>query len=411
MLSNPPTPRPILSKPRLRATVLRARACSLACALLLLAASALLASCGSTTPHKPSATSSAATSSTATTTDIAAHSPPSQRLTPSTPIAKVGTQAITWQMLRHQTHVEPYLSDIPEPPDFSACVAHLASSAFGRGKSTAALKEECRKTYSDDISKELPLVLHVHWMLGEGAERGLKLNQAELQKELRAITKGFGARMTANGQTRADVRRMLSVQQFTDQLFALVKARTPRVSGALVARYYATHKQGFTLPEERDIHIIRTASSGAAQKVREEIKAGKSFAEVVKGIGLPQPIRTKEGTFLKLKPNFFSEPVLSEPIFKARPHVLSEPIRISLGYYVFEVIRIHPPRLVSLAEAKRSIQALLPEELHKQVLSRTVNAFRKKWTERTICEPGFVVKGCSQYKAPASALPADQYSF
>jgi hypothetical protein len=66
---------------------------------------------------------------------------------------------------------------------------------------------------------------------------------------------------------------------------------------------------------------------------------------------------------------------------------------------------------VSLAGAKRSIEQLLPEELHKQVLSETVNAFHKRWTERTSCKPGFVVKRCRGYKAPASALPADQYSF
>jgi foldase protein PrsA len=387
--------------------------------LLLLLTAGLLASCGGTS-SKPSAnagaTSSATTSASSGSSAQTTTPPPTSSSLPlGTPVARVGSATITWAMLRHEMSIGPGgTHEVPEPPSFSACVAHggpVAPASAG-AKPSGTPEQQCRKRYRELLEPALSSLIRSQWLLGEGSEKALKLNQGELQKELAQYSQGaLKTQLAASGLTLADVRQNILTQQITDRLFAQVKARTPRVDAAYIARYYAAHKQSLAVPEERDLHIIRTASDGAAQKVLEEIKAGKSFAEVRKRISLPQPVRTSEGTFIGLTPKLFTETVLAHAIFRARPHVLSGPVKISLGYYVFEVLRIRPPHVQSLGEARASLQKELPEEVHHRVLAATIAAFRKKWTARTDCKAGFVVEGCRQYRMTASSPVLDRYSF
>ncbi len=298
--------------------------------------------------------------------------------------------------------------EVPEPPSFSACVARLRSSAQAPGEAQA--KAECQKRFEELLQPTLTSLINERWLLGEAAEDHLKVNEAPLRRELAYIAKEEGKSLAASGQTLADVKRGLRVIALTDLINERVKQRTPPVDDALMASYYAANKQRYALPEERDLHLIRTASEASALKVKREAKAGESFARIVRGIATFQPIDTKDGAFHGLTPHFFSEPALSEAIFKARPHVLSGPVKISLGYYVFEVTRVIAPHEQSLAEVKPILERELPEKLHTKELAKAVAQFRAKWTSRTSCQPDFLVQGCRGYKAPTGGL-ADPYTF
>jgi parvulin-like peptidyl-prolyl isomerase len=83
------------------------------------------------------------------------------------------------------------------------------------------------------------------------------------------------------------------------------------------------------------------------------------------------------------------------------------PVHISLGYYVFEVLRVHPANQLSLDQAEASIRPILTEELHKSTLASMIKAFKAKWSARTKCAPGYLAPGCQGYPANQE----DAYTF
>jgi hypothetical protein len=283
--------------------------------------------------------------------------------------------------------------ELPDAPKFSGCIAHLRSSKPGAGE--AQLRHECEVRYVVLLEEALTKLIHNQWLLGEVRALGLHANQAEVAKELKENVEA-GALKQA-GLNEAEAREELLLNQLPNLLYDRVKANTPKVTPARVTAYYEANKHNFDLLERRDLHIIRTVSEAAARQVMGEVRSGKSFAEIVKRITLPQPIRTKEGLLLGLTPKFFSEPVLAEAIFRAKPHVLSGPVHIELGFYVFEVLRIHPGHQQTLAQVQRVIKdRLLPEKLHHDALTSAVAAFRSKWKARSDCKAGYVVELCRQ---------------
>jgi hypothetical protein len=314
-------------------------------------------------------------------------------------------------MVWHQMAIDNEPShEVPDVPRFAVCVARLRS-VKGGSAGEPELKRECQQRYLALLGPALDNLIHAQWLIGETAELGLKVNSAVLAQEVKASTGSAEAASTLKrqGMSIADARRELLLGQLTTLLADRVKEKTPRVDHAEIAKYYQAHKRSFLVPERRDLHIIRTVSEAAAQKALSEVRSGKSFASVLKGLALPQPIKTKEGLLRGLTPKYFSEPVLSEAIFKAPPHVLSGPVKIELGYYIFEVTKITPRHQQSLAEAEATIKANLPAELHEQALAAAVAAFKRKWTARTRCRTGYVVENCLQPK-PTNNLE-EAYTF
>ncbi len=305
------------------------------------------------------------------------------------------------------------LGEVPDAPNFTACIAHLRTGAAA-SRPASELKGECQKRYEALLSPALGSLIHTQWLLGEAREEGVRVGEAEVQREYASATAAnpeFKETLASTGQTIADVKLNLKLGQISNKIYERIKERTPKTTATLVERYYQQHKASYALPEQRDLHIIRTASQAAARKALGEIRSGRSFSSIAKQITIPQPIGTKNALLLALAPKGFSEPLLAEAIFKARPKVLSGPIKISLGYYVFEVTRIHPPHRRTLAEVRGTLERRLPELLRNQTLSGFVTTFRRKWTARTDCRAGYVVENCRQYKSTGAPTGRDAYTF
>jgi foldase protein PrsA len=319
-------------------------------------------------------------------------------------IAQVDGRRITLGEARHwMANSGTGKQEVPDPPSYGACIAHLRASDNAHDESPAHLKGACQQRYEKMLRSALNSLIHVQWLTGEAREEGVKIDQAALDRE---VTQGMKARAlvhqtaSSTGKSAADLRLELKLGQLSNGIYEAIKRSTPNVTYARIAGYYNVHKQSFGLPQERDLHLIRTANAASAMKVLHEIGSGRSFASVVKEVTTLQPFDTKEGLLLGLTPKLFSEPVLAHAIFRARPHVLSGPVRISLGYYVFEVTRVIPAHQQTLAQVKASIAQRLPELLRTHALRSFVAAFRKRWTARTDCRAGYVVENCRQYKGP-----------
>jgi foldase protein PrsA len=81
---------------------------------------------------------------------------------------------------------------IPEPPNYTACVAHLAATAPkpAKGQSaptTAALKTQCEQQYKSLQQEVLGFLISSSWVLGEASSLGVKMSDKEVKKEFEKI--------------------------------------------------------------------------------------------------------------------------------------------------------------------------------------------------------------------------------
>jgi foldase protein PrsA len=383
--------------------------------LALLLCTALLSACGNgggSPKHAASSPGSTASSPTSQEAPNGATGASVGNPALNEPVASVSGKPITratlrgWMMIAEDSGQQP-----PEPPDFSACVASLQAGA--KGSSAGTLKEQCQKRYEKLLAPALSSAIHEQWLLGEAREEGLRVDQASLEHEfaLSSAQPQYRETLAATGQSAADFKAKLALTQLSNQIYKGIERRTPKLTPAVVASFYEAHKRNYAVPELRDLHIIRTVSESAAQKVLSELRSGRSFASIAKEAPPSQPIGSKDGLLRELPPNGFSQAKLIDSIFRAPLKKLEGPVRIPLGYYVYEVIHITPAHRRTLAEVRATLATQLPEEVHKERLAAFVRSFTRKWTSRTDCKAGYVVEDCRQYRAPKGAVAKDPYTF
>ncbi len=366
----------------------------------LLAAGAVAGGCGSGESHKTTRAKPVAT--VATESRAATRKPDKSE---HQPVARVGDQTITLGTLRHWTSAGTYgQAGAPEPPDYTQCIRYLRAV---NPQTIAQLRKACRQEYDGLMLPVLSSLIHDRWLIGEAADEGLKVDRAKLKREAAPSSpRGEEVRQTleSTGESSSDVEFTLLVDQLSGRLYRKLERSVPVITSAEISGYYRHHKRTFITPEKRDLYILRTLSSAAAEKAKREIEGGSSFATVVGKTSLEQPISSKHGLLLGLGPDDFGEPPLNRAIFIAPLKALRGPVEISLGYYIFEVLHSHPARQRSLAQVRSEIAAQLHRLRHERILLRFVANFRKKWKSRTYCFPGYVVKNCRQYKQSSTEL-------
>ena len=336
-------------------------------------------------------------------------------------VAKVGPYTITKAMFAHAYYIEGREADpasaIPQPPAFTGCIAHLRSvdarsaSSGASAPSTATLRKECRSDYQGLETQALDELIIDDWVAGGAVEKHVSVSNQQVQQLLKQQEgkepAKFVKALATEGRTLADYTETLRVQLLGEGIRQAIREQALDVTPAEVASYYETHRNQFGVPARRDLRIARLGSEAEALKLKREIAYGKSFAAVVKKLPLQRPIYSTDGLVMGYQSGMYSEPLLNDAIFAAKPHVLSRPIHINLGFYIFEVTRTYLAKPESLAQATPAIRKALPGGRYDTSLESFVAAWRTRWTARTSCSAGYVVYKCSQYKpAPGSPPPA-----
>jgi hypothetical protein len=377
------------------------------CSLLLVLA---VGGCGGSSHHAAGSSESAVTSPT---------EPVSE---PNAVVVRVGEQAITKAEFANQFATEVRAEGggvAPVPPDFSACITYLRGVFARQGSkpTTAVIKEECEKQRQMFVRQALGHLIAQKWIMEWASAVGVTVSPEQVAKEVqKATSKQTPAQVAQNlaeaGRTFADFVLETKIQALAEKIRGVLRNRTEHPTQAQIARYYAENKALFGVPKLLDLEIARAGTEAEALKVKREIASGKSFASVVKKLPLEQPIFSKEGLVMGYKRGAYHQIPLNNAFFAAKPNVLSGPVKIEMGYYDFEVKRIHPAQQKTLAEAKPAIEHELPEKLYKHALFTFIKEMRARSRSRTNCRTGYVVQLCSQFKASkATPLePEDPYT-
>jgi foldase protein PrsA len=317
---------------------------------------------------------------------------------------------------------QPAFRVAPIPPDFTACVDHIQRVIKELGRSSPApsranLKSKCAEQYNETRQRVLDRLITNEWIVGAAEELGVRLSNAVVERSVDELKRtqypsiaSYRASLRETHQTEGDLLFQTRIRLLSEAIRARLKEKVGVFTPARVAAYYRAHLGLYTEPETRDLHIVRTETLHDALKARREIASGKSFAKVVADLHVAQPIYSKNGFVHELKPHAYSQRPLNDAIFSAEPGKLSRPIQITLGYYVFELTKVHPPHVKPLSAVRAMIEKEVPASMQQHALASFVAQWRRHWSAQTVCSPGFVVRRCRQYKVTASTPRDDAYS-
>jgi foldase protein PrsA len=343
---------------------------------------------------------------------------------PGNAVARVGDDSISKTTFNHwmqvaalsaqaqtgTTNAQPK-ANIPEPPDFKACIAEKQQSApkpaKGQPTPTAAqFKTQCKQQYEGMRDQVMQFLISSNWIANEAADQGIKVTDAQVQKQFEQTKKqsfpkeaDFKKFLTTSGMTEADLLFRVRGNLLSDKLREKITKGKDTVTDAQITQYYNKNKQRFAQPQRRDLRIVLTKTEAKAGEARAAIASGQSFGAVAKKFSIDQASKAQGGVLLAVAKGQ-QEKSLDSAVFKAKKGVLTGPVKTQFGYYVFKVQKITPATQQTLTQAKETIKQLLISQNQQKALDAFVKDFRKKWKDDTNCRDGFVVQDCKNAPKP-----------
>ena len=293
---------------------------------------------------------------------------------------RVGGESVTRSDLAVQMAMIAPEHAVPDPPHYKKCVARLQAGALE--SIPGLLERECRAQYSELQQHALASLITDRWLAGAAHELDVALPGGSLSAQ--------------GGAAEARLRR------------ALQRREGPTTQAQLAASY-AQNIRLYERPERRYIEI--------AEHIPSEPLARRILGEAIAQHGIAH-LRGGQN-FIMLPENFAKERTadvvpwkraILKAIFSAKPHTLFGPLPLNEQWCFFEVTRVTPRAVKPLAQVRAAVQQRLLAERRRHTLTAFIAAWRRKWTARTDCRPGYVVQKCRQYKGPKVAEAPDSFS-
>ena len=306
---------------------------------------------------------------------------------------------------------------VPVPPNYTACIAHLAATAPKPAKgqkapTNATLKSECAQQYKSLQTEVLGFLISSAWVVGEGEHLGVKVTDKEVKKQFEKIktqqfpkAAEFEKFLKSSGQTVSDLLLRVKLNTLSSKIQQKIVKQKSTITHAQIVKYYNKNTSRYGTPEKRNLLIILTKKEPEAKKAKQEIQSGKSFESIAKKRSI-DPTSKSSGGKLEGVVKGQETKSLDTAIFSAKKGVLSGPVKTPFGYYVFEVQSTTPASKQSLKQVESTIKSQLQSEGEQKALSTFIKEFKKKWMAKTECRTGYVVADCKGYKAPKTTSTA-----
>src|SRR4051794_305049 len=112
---------------------------------------------------------------------------------PTNGVAKVGDTTITKDQFNHWLQAAAHGSaapgsnvTVPDPPNFTKCVANQAKQPVPKGAkkpTTAQLKTQCKQQYDALKQQVMQFLVSAEWIKQEADKQGVKVSDKEVQKQ------------------------------------------------------------------------------------------------------------------------------------------------------------------------------------------------------------------------------------
>ena len=300
---------------------------------------------------------------------------------------------------------------VPDPPAYTACIAHLEATApkpaKGQAKPTSTeLKSECKEQYESLKQEVLGFLISSSWVIGEAEHLGVKVSDKEVTKEFAKIKNEqfpkpaeFQKFLATSGQTVSDLLLRVKLNMLSAKIQKKVAKGKGAPTKAEIEKYYKENKTRYGTSEKRNVDVVLTKTEAQATKAKKEIESGKSFASIAKKVSI-DPTSKATGGLLTGVVKGQEEAALNTAIFGAKANVLGGPVKTPFGYYVYEVKSITAGSQQALKQVESEIKQQLSAQTEQTALSKFVKEFKKTWTAKTDCRAEYTVMDCKSYKAP-----------
>src|SRR3954471_2864902 len=355
---------------------------------------------------------------------------------PGNSVAKVGDQSIKKATFDHWMQIAAVSqagqanpnstttpkAQIPDPPNFTKCVANKQATAAKPAKgqpapTEAQLKGQCKQEYNTLRDQVLEFLIRGNWIEQETDKQNVKVSDKEVQKQIDAAVKqafqnpgDFQKFLQRSGLTQADVFYQQRNQLLQQKLTEKVTKAQGKVTDAQIAAYYNKNKSKFATPERRDVRIVLAKQQAKAAQAKRALQSGQSWKSVTKQYSIDQASKA-QGGLLSGVAKGQQEKALDDAIFKARKGKLVGPVKTQFGYYILEISKITAAKQQSLAQSKASIQQILQSDNQRKALDKFGKDYRKRWKAETSCRKGFTTADCKngpKTQSTAATAPAQQ---
>src|SRR4051794_24143869 len=351
---------------------------------------------------------------------------------PGNAVARVGGDSITKTQFNHWMSVAAISSQgaqpgqaapkaaVPQPPDFTACVANKQKTApkpaKGQPKPTAAqFKAQCKQEYEGLRDQVLQFLISAAWIKGEASDQGVKVTDAEVNKQFQQTKKqsfpkeaDYQKFLKSSGMSQDDILFRVRLDTLSNKLRQKVTKGKDKVTDAQIQEYYNKNKARFAQPERRDLLVVLTKTQAKAQQAKAAIQSGQSFASVAKKFSIDQASKAQGGKLAAVAKGQ-QEKALDTAVFNAKKGSLQGPVKTQFGFYDFKVTKITPASQQSLDQAKTTIKQLLASQKQQKALDTFVKKFQKKWKAKTDCRDGYRTQDCKNAPkatpTPSAAAP------
>src|SRR5215207_6123458 len=182
-----------------------------------------------------------------------------------------------WMNVAARTSGQPN-TKVPDPPDYTACVADKRKSApkpaKGQPKTTdAQLKTQCKQQYEGLRNQVLQLLVTYQWIQGEADDLGVKVTDAEVKKSFDQQRKqsfpkdaDYQKFLKTSGQSQDDLLQRVRVDLLSTKIRDKVTKGKDKVTPAQVKAYYDKNKARFAQPEQRELRIVLTKGKEKADQ-------------------------------------------------------------------------------------------------------------------------------------------------
>ena len=291
---------------------------------------------------------------------------------------------------------------VPEPPEFTQCVAEKRKAQPEPAKGQTALgdtelKDQCKAEYDAIRDRVMGLLINAEWIEREAEQQDVSVTDAEVRKAFETQKQqqfpkeaDYKAFLEQSGQTE----EQLLAQVRTGELARLITEKITKgkdtATDAEVAAYYEKNKANFAQPETRDAHVVLTKTRARAEQAKEALEDGDSWASVARRFSI-DPTSKREGGALTGVAKGTQDQGLDEALFGADRGEIVGPVKTSFGYYVIEVDKINKGSQQSLEEATATIRPALIEEKKQKAITAFVEEYEEEWRGKTECRDGFKV--------------------
>jgi foldase protein PrsA len=330
---------------------------------------------------------------------------------PANSVAKVGDTAIKKTEFNHwlnvaarqQTAPGQTAAPVPDPPNYTQCVATLQKQPVPKGQkkpTAAALKAQCEQQYQGLKQQVMQFLVQSQWLLQEADKRGIKANPQTVQKQLNDQIKqsfpkkaDFQKFLKSSGMTMADLLFRTKIDVLTNQVRQKIIEGKDKVSDAQVTSYYHKNEQRFAQPERRDLLVVLTKTKSKAQQAKSKLESGTPWKTVAKKYSIDQASKAQGGKLPGVAKGQ-QEKAFDTAIFGASKGKIVGPVKTQFGYYDFKVTGVTKASKQSLSQAHDTIVNLLRSQQEQNAINKFVQGYQKNYKGKTNCAKGYVIPSC-----------------